>query len=86
MTDIEKFNAGEWVESDVVEKMLDMTFEECMVEFDMARLPEWWSIVGKTEEERQRNGQKITIYFRRKQVTEGMDETYTAMSITNKVE
>ena len=34
--------------------------------FDFSRTAEWWAIVGETEEERARNGQKITTRFRLK--------------------
>lgn len=58
------FHAGEWVESEKVQKFTNMSFAECFSKFDFARTAEWWSLVGKTEEERQRNGQKISTYFR----------------------
>ena len=62
----EKFMAGEWVDSEAIQKALGMTFAECFRMFDFARTAAWWSIVGKTEEERARNGQKIVTQFRLK--------------------
>ena len=56
--------AMEWVESDKVQRALGMSFAECFAMFDFARVAEWWSVVGKTPEERARNGQKVTILFR----------------------
>lgn len=37
---------------------------QCFAVFDFCRTAEWWSIAGKTEEERSREGQKITTCFR----------------------
>lgn len=59
-----KFLQGEWVGCEIVQKALNMSFEQCFSVFDFCRSAEWWSIVGKTEEERSREGQKITTYFR----------------------
>lgn len=63
---IRAFRAGEWVESEKVQKFTGMSFAECLHKFDFSRTAEWWSVVGKTKEERQRNGQKISTYFRMK--------------------
>lgn len=57
---------GKWVETEKVQNAFGMTFEECFKIFEFSRTAEWWSIVGETEEERQRNGQKISTYFRLK--------------------
>lgn len=69
--DLEKakqdFLNGSWVESEKVQELTGMTFSECFSAFDFSRTAEWWSIVGKTEEERQRNGQKVTCMFRLKE-------------------
>ena len=62
--DILRFLLGEWCEGEKVQKALGMTFEQCLGTFDISRSAEWWSVVGKTEEERKRNGQKIIVYFR----------------------
>lgn len=43
---------------------LGLSFKECFEKFDFLRESEWWSVVGKTKEERQRNGQKISTFFR----------------------
>lgn len=61
------FLSGDWVESEKVQELTGMTFSECFSAFDFSRTAEWWSIVGKTEEERQLNGQKITNLFRLKE-------------------
>lgn len=73
----EKFNStnckldnGEWVSASEVQQTLGLTFEECMKQFDFSRTAEWWPIVGKTEEEKSRNGQKITCKFRKKTTKE----------------
>ena len=55
---------GKWVETDKVQEALGMTFQECFKIFDFSRTAEWWSIAGVTEEERSRNGQKVTTMFR----------------------
>lgn len=64
--DVKAFLAGEWVESGKVQKMLGMSFKECFSEFEFSRVANWWSIVGKTEEERQREGQKVETFFKLK--------------------
>lgn len=61
------FLNGDWVESETVQEMTGMTFSECIKAFDFSRTAEWWSIVGKTEEERQRNGQCVTCKFKLKE-------------------
>lgn len=61
------FLSGDWVESEKVQELTGMTFSECFSAFDFSRTAEWWSIVGKTKEERQLNGQKITNLFRLKE-------------------
>lgn len=57
---------NECADSRTVQKALGMSFEECFSMFSLVRIAEWWSIAGKTEEEKQRNGQKIEIFFRKK--------------------
>ena len=57
---------GEWVETEAVEKALGISFVDGLRRFDFSRTAEWWSIAGKTDEERARNGQKITTCFRLK--------------------
>ena len=64
--DILGFLKGEWCEAEKVQKALGMTFEQCFKVFAFSRTAEWWSMAGKTEEERKREGQKITCYFRKK--------------------
>lgn len=61
------FLRNEWVDTEKVQEMTGMTFSECLAVFDFSRTAEWWSIVGKTEEERQRNGQCIITKFRLKE-------------------
>ena len=57
---------GLWVDTDKVQEALGMDFSKCFPLFDFSRTAEWWSIVGKTEEERSYNGQKIVTKFRLK--------------------
>lgn len=45
---------------------MGLSFNECFSLFDFSRTAEWWSIVGDTEEERAREGQKIVTKFRLK--------------------
>ena len=61
------FLNGDWMDSEKVQELTGMTFSECLSAFDFSRTAEWWSIVGKTEEERQRNGQKVTCFFKLKE-------------------
>lgn len=61
------FLSGDWVDSEKVQEMTGMTFSECIKAFDFSRTAEWWSIVGKTEEERQRNGQCVICKFKLKE-------------------
>ena len=61
------FLRREWVESEKVQELMGMDFTACFHTFDFSRTAEWWSVVGKTEEERQRNGQKVTCFFRLKE-------------------
>lgn len=55
---------GKWVDTDKVQKALGMSFTECFSIFDFSREASWWSIVGKTEEERAREGQCVVTRFR----------------------
>lgn len=55
---------GKWVESERVQRALGISYQHCVSLFEHSRIAEWWSIVGKTDEERARDGQCITIYFR----------------------
>lgn len=55
---------GKWVDSIKVQEALGMSFTECFFMFEFSRTSEWWSVAGKTEEERARNGQKVTTCFR----------------------
>lgn len=55
---------GKWVDSKKVQDALGLSFKECFSKFDFMRKAEWWSVVGETEEERQRNGQKVSTFFR----------------------
>ena len=59
-----KLLSGERVEAESLVAATGWSFEQCYKRFELSRIAEWWSIVGKTEEERSRNGQKITSYFR----------------------
>ena len=58
-----KLLSGERVEAESLVAATGWSFEQCYKRFELSRVAEWWSIVGKTEEERSRNGQKITCYF-----------------------
>lgn len=55
---------GEKVLSNDVEYATGWDFSKCCAYLKIYRTAEWWSIVGKTPEERARNGQKIEVYFR----------------------
>lgn len=66
ITVIKKLIAGEWIDGKELEENLGLTFNECFQMFDFSRTVEWWSICGKTEEERERNGQKVICKFRLK--------------------
>lgn len=61
------FVEGKWVESEKIQRALNMSFSECFAKFDFSRKAEWWSCVGKTAEERAYEGQKVTTYFRLKE-------------------
>lgn len=52
-----------WVPTEYVESVLDLSRSQCMRIFLFARTAEWWSICGKTPDERKRNGQCITTYY-----------------------
>lgn len=56
--------AGEWVEASRVQEALGFSFNQCLKCFTHSRISEWWSVVGKTPEERAREGQKIVNYFK----------------------
>ena len=58
-----KLLSGERVEAESLVAATGWSFKECCKRFALNRGAEWWSIVGKTDEERSRNGQKITCYF-----------------------
>lgn len=58
-----KLLSGERVEAESLVAATGWSFEQCCKRFEISRVAEWWSIVGKTDEERSRNGQKITCYF-----------------------
>lgn len=55
---------GERVESETLMDATGWSFEQCCDCFELNRTAEWWSVIGKTDEERMRNGQKIICYFR----------------------
>ena len=59
-----KLLSGERVEAENLVAATGWSFKECCKRFELNRVAEWWSIVGKTDEERSRNDQKITSYFR----------------------
>lgn len=62
--DICRFLAGEWCDCEKVQDALGMDFKQCFAVFDFCRTAEWWSIAGKTEEEKKRQGQKIVTCFK----------------------
>ena len=64
--------SGKWVDSKLVQELLGLSFNECFALFDFSRTADWWSIVGETEEERARDGQKIVTKFRLKQPKVGL--------------
>lgn len=64
---LQEFLTGNWVDSKTVQEVLGLTFEECFRLFDFSRTSTWWSIAGKTEEERKREGQKVVCQFRLKE-------------------
>lgn len=67
---LSRLSSGEWVETGLVCDALGITFSEGFRRFDFCRTAEWWSLVGRTEEERSRHGQKITTYFRLKEFSD----------------
>lgn len=68
MKPLKKLLSGEWVDCNEVEEALGLSFIECFSLFDFSRTAEWWSVVGKTELERARDGQKIVTKFRLKAI------------------
>lgn len=64
-----KFLSGKRVEAETLVGATGWSFEQCCKRFELNRVAEWWSVVGKTDEERSRNGQKITCYFRLPQLS-----------------
>ena len=58
--------SGAWVDSDKVQAVFGLDFTECLSLLDFSRTAGWWSIAGKTVEERAREGQKIETRFRLK--------------------
>lgn len=66
---IDFFN-HKWVDTSIIQDLLGIDFSTGFKLFDFSRTAEWWSIAGKTEEERNRNGQKITTCFRLKEGNE----------------
>ena len=63
---MEELKEGKWVDTDKVQKALGLSFKEAFSMFDFSRTAEWWSVVGKTDEERDRQGQKICKCFKLK--------------------
>lgn len=63
---IEELLSGKWVDAGKVQRALGLSFEVCFSLFEFSRTAEWWSVVGKTEEERARNGQRVETAFRLK--------------------
>ncbi|AVM69741.1 hypothetical protein C3V36_11120 [Lachnospiraceae bacterium oral taxon 500] len=61
---LKEFFAGNWVDSDRLQLATGLSFIECYSMFDFSRDAVWWSVAGKTEEERAREGQCITTKFR----------------------
>lgn len=61
------FLNGKWVETQIVCSLLNISFSEGMEIFEFSRTAEWWSICEVTEEERNRDGQKIITQFRLRQ-------------------
>lgn len=73
------FIRGNWVDTKLIQNLLNIDFSEGMKKFAFSRNAEWWSIVGKTEEERSRNGQKITTQFK-------LDENKSARKVISDLE
>ena len=61
-----QFNKGEWVDTDIVCGALGIDFSTGYDRFELSRMASWWSMCGKTPEERMRNGQRIETKFRKK--------------------
>lgn len=88
---IMKLLSGEWVDTDKVQEALGMSFSECFSMLEFSRSAEWWSVVGETEEERAREGQKIVTKFRLKNCDNGWipadnppeDDSYILLSFSN---
>lgn len=66
MQEMDVFDEGGWVDTDTVCKALNIDFSTAFRQFEFSRTAEWWSLCGETDEERKRNGQKITTQFRKK--------------------
>jgi len=62
--DLTGFFKGEWCDTQAVCDRLNIPFEIAITMFDFSSTVEWWSMIGKTDEERKRNGQKVTTQFR----------------------
>lgn len=73
------FINGQWIDAKLIQKLLQIDFSEGTSKFAFSRNAEWWSIVGKTEEERSRNGQKITTVFK-------LDENKSARKVISDLE
>lgn len=68
---LQEFLLGKWVSFDRLQNALGKdNFIEVQARLysqtERSRTAEWWSIVGKTEAERRRYGQKITNFLRLK--------------------
>lgn len=63
----ERLTNHEWIKDEDLQNVTGLGFCELNRYFDLDRRAEWWSIVGKTEEERRREGQRITCRFRMRQ-------------------
>lgn len=68
MSVLSRFEAGEWVDADLLLPELGLSFADAMFRFEFRRDAVWWSICGRTPEERARHGQKVTCYFRKRGV------------------
>lgn len=73
------FIKGQWIDAKLIQKLLQIDFSEGTSKFAFSRNAEWWSIAGKTEEEKSRNGQKITTQFK-------LDENKSARKVISDLE
>lgn len=68
---LKNFLKGEWEDTELVQRNLGISFTTGLRLFEFSREACWWSICGKTEEERARHGQCIVTKFRLRRDDDG---------------